>query len=61
MRARAPDLAERFSYDSEAGMFVVNGEDTEALRRLGMLLREAFRSRSVLKEFLEAGDPEWFD
>ncbi|MET7458643.1 immunity 51 family protein [Streptomyces sp. NPDC005574] len=61
VRACAPELVDRFSYDSEAGTFVAHGEDADALRRLGRLLCEAFRSRSVLKEFIEAGDPEWFD
>lgn len=58
---RAPELAERVSYDPEAGMFVAYGEDAEALKKLGTLLREAFHDRALLKELIEAGDPEWFD
>ncbi|WP_326595494.1 immunity 51 family protein [Streptomyces sp. NBC_01803] len=61
VRARAPELAGRFGYDPEAGMFVAYGEDADALRRLGMLLREALHDRAVLRELIESGDPEWFD
>ncbi|MGW4356215.1 immunity 51 family protein [Nocardia sp. NPDC004582] len=58
---RAPELADRVSYDPEAGMFVAYGEDAGALRQLGMLLQEAHRDPAVLSGFIEAGDPEWFD
>ncbi|MFE4670592.1 immunity 51 family protein [Streptomyces sp. NPDC056716] len=61
VRERAPELAGRFGYDSEAGMFVAYGEDPEALGRLGALLREAFGDRVLLKGLIEAGDPDWFD
>ncbi|MET7638140.1 immunity 51 family protein [Streptomyces sp. NPDC005438] len=61
VRARAPELEDRFGCDPEAGMFVAYGEDAEALRALGTLLREAFEDRAVLRGFVEAGDPDWFD
>ncbi|MRH87975.1 hypothetical protein GFY24_11045 [Nocardia sp. SYP-A9097] len=58
---RAPELDGKFGLDPEAGTFVAYGEDAEALRRLGLLLQEAFRERTVLAEFIAGGDPEWFD
>ncbi|HEV2638720.1 MAG TPA: immunity 51 family protein [Actinocrinis sp.] len=61
LRARAPELAERLQFDSEAGTFVAYGEDAAALQGLGALLREAFQDRAVLKGFIESGEPEWFD
>lgn len=61
LRSRAPELAERLEYDSEAGTFVAHGGDAEALKGLGLLLREAFHDPTVLKEFIQAGEPEWFD
>jgi hypothetical protein len=61
LRARAPELGDRLRFDSEAGTFVAYGDDGDALRRLGLLLQEAWRDRSVLKALIEAGDPDWFD
>ncbi|MEV7778773.1 immunity 51 family protein [Kitasatospora sp. NPDC088351] len=61
IRERAPELAGRISFDSEAGMFVAYGDDADALRALGALLREACRDRALLRELVEAGDPDWFD
>jgi hypothetical protein len=61
IRSRAPELEDRVSFDPEAGMFVAYGEDAEALRSLGLLLREAWQDRSVLAELIRAGDPDWFD
>lgn len=61
IQLRAPEIADKFDLDPEAGTFVAYGEDAEALRRLGLLLQEAFRERSVLAEFIAGGDPEWFD
>ncbi|MFB7722916.1 MULTISPECIES: Imm51 family immunity protein [unclassified Nocardia] len=58
---RAPELDGKFGLDPEAGTFVAYGEDAEALRRLGLLLREAFQERAVLAELIASGDPEWFD
>ncbi|MET8829565.1 immunity 51 family protein [Streptomyces sp. NPDC004610] len=61
VRERAPELAGRFGYDSEAGMFVAYGEDPDALRKLGSLLHQVFGDRALLKELILAGDPDWFD
>jgi hypothetical protein len=61
VRERAPELAGRFRYDSEAGTFVAYGEDCEALRQLGALLQRAFRDGAELEQLIAAGDPEWFD
>jgi hypothetical protein len=61
VRSRAPELADRLSFDPEAGMFVAYGEDADALKTLGGLLRDAFHDRATLKELIESGDPEWFD
>ncbi|WP_354644376.1 immunity 51 family protein [Kitasatospora camelliae] len=61
LRARAPQLADRLSFDPEAGMFVAHGRDADALRALGALLREAWHDREVLRVFIETGEPEWFD
>ncbi|WP_042382228.1 immunity 51 family protein [Streptacidiphilus melanogenes] len=61
LRVRAPELTDRISFDSEAGTFVAHGDDPEALGRLGALLQEAWQDGSVLKQFIEAGDPDWFD
>lgn len=58
VRSRAPELAGRFGLDPEAGMFVAYGEDPDALRALGALLREAFHDRAVLRKLIEAGEPE---
>ncbi|WP_067687656.1 immunity 51 family protein [Nocardia jejuensis] len=61
VESRLPEAAARIGFDPEAGMFVAYGEDAEALRRLGSIMREAFENRSTLDELLAAGDPEWFD
>ena len=61
LRARAPELAGRLQFDSEAGTFVANGADSDALKGLGALLKEAFHDPAVLKGFIESGEPEWFD
>ena len=61
LRLRTPELADRVSFDSEAGTFVAHAEDPDALRSLGALLREAWQDPVVLKQFIEAGDPDWFD
>jgi Immunity protein 51 len=60
VRERAPGLAERIQYDSEAGTFVAHSQDADALHQLGVLLRQAFHDHSVLKELIAAGEPEWF-
>ncbi|WP_328289588.1 Imm51 family immunity protein [Nocardia aurantiaca] len=56
-----PGLGERVNFDPEAGMFVAYGQDAEALRRLGALLRDAMADPAVLRRLIAAGDPEWFD
>ncbi|MDT0308926.1 immunity 51 family protein [Streptomyces sp. DSM 44917] len=61
VRSRAPDLEGRFGYDPEAGTFVAYGEDPEALRRLGSLLRDAFHDPGLLRDLIRTGDPSWFD
>ncbi|MGV9663478.1 Imm51 family immunity protein [Nocardia niigatensis] len=55
------ELGERVNFDPEAGMFVAYGEDAEALRALGALLREAVADPATLRRLIAAGDPEWFD
>ena len=61
VHVRNPDLAARLQYDCEAGTFAANSADVDALKELGAFLREAFHDRTVLKGFIEAGHPEWFD
>jgi hypothetical protein len=61
LRVRAPELVDRVSFDSEAGTFVAHAEDPEVLRSLGALLQRAWQDESLLRQFIEAGDPEWFD
>ncbi|MFE3024670.1 immunity 51 family protein [Nocardia tengchongensis] len=58
---QAPDLANRFDYDPEAGTFVAYGEDPEALHQLGTLLQQALQDPAVLSGLIASGDPEWFD
>jgi hypothetical protein len=61
LQAQAPQLADRLDFDPEGSMFMAYGEDAEALKELGLLLQQALRDRSVLRELIEAADPEWFD
>ncbi|GLF99168.1 immunity 51 family protein [Streptomyces yaizuensis] len=62
LRARlGPEAAGAVGMDPEAGMFVAYGDDPAALRALGAVLREALRDRAVLRELIEAGEPDWFD
>ncbi|MFC0036781.1 immunity 51 family protein [Actinomadura rayongensis] len=61
VRARAPELDGRFGLDPEAGMFVAYGEDSDALKALGALMRTAWHDRTELKALIESGDPDWFD
>ncbi|MFE7131375.1 immunity 51 family protein [Streptomyces sp. NPDC057638] len=61
VRTWEPEEAGRVGFDPEAGMFVAYGEDPEALRRLGKLMREAFEDPSVLREYVRDGEPDWFD
>jgi hypothetical protein len=60
VRAHAPEIADRIEYDPEAGMFAAHGNDEAALRRLGVLLHEAYHDRQVLAELIRSGDPDWF-
>ena len=57
VRAHAPEIADRIKYDPEAGMFSAHGNDQAALRRLGILLHEAYHDRQVLAELIRSGDP----
>lgn len=61
VRHRAPELGGRFAYDCEAGMFVAYGTDREALRKLGALLRDAYRDDALLRDLIDSGDPDEFD
>ncbi|MGR6999786.1 immunity 51 family protein [Yinghuangia aomiensis] len=61
VRSRAPELGGRFAYDCEADMFVAYGTDREALRKLGALLRDAYRDDVLLRDLIESGDPDEFD
>jgi hypothetical protein len=60
VRLDAPDLADRFRFDPEAGMFCAYGSDEAALRALGELLCAAFHGRERLAELIEAVEPgDW--
>jgi hypothetical protein len=60
VRLDAPDLADRFRYDPEAGMFCAYGSDEAALRALGELLCAAFHDGERLTALIEAVDPgDW--
>ena len=61
VHAHAPEVAERLSYDPEAGMFIARSSDLEALQRLAALLSEAFHDRARLAELIRGGDSEDFD
>ncbi|GIG89404.1 immunity 51 family protein [Plantactinospora endophytica] len=61
VRSDAPDLADRFGYDPEAGTFVAYGTDPAALRQLGGLLQGAFHDRAKLAELIRSAEPDWFD
>lgn len=61
VRERAPGLADRIQYDSEAGTFVAHSHEADALQQLGVLLKQAYDDHALLKELIEAGEPEWFD
>jgi Immunity protein 51 len=60
VRAHAPDIG-KLGFDPEAGMFVAYGEDLDALKRLGALLRDAFHNRQRLTELIRDADPDWWD
>ncbi|MVU82724.1 hypothetical protein GPX89_36510 [Nocardia sp. ET3-3] len=55
------ELFQRINFDAEAGSFVAFGQDPDALRQLGTLLRDALRDPAALRRLIAAGDPEWFD
>ncbi|WP_436787919.1 immunity 51 family protein [Yinghuangia sp. YIM S10712] len=61
VRNRAPELDGRFDYDCEAGMFAAYGQDPEALRGLGSILRDAYLDDALLRDLIESGDPDEFD
>ncbi len=53
-----PGLADRFRFDSEAGTFIVNSTDLDALRCPATHLRQAFHNHEILDRLLAAADPE---
>ncbi|WP_035795976.1 Imm51 family immunity protein [Kitasatospora mediocidica] len=55
--AYAPEIAERLSYDCEAGMFVARSGDLEALRLLAVLVSTTFHDRVRLGELLGSRSP----
>jgi hypothetical protein len=59
VRTHAPELAGRFDYDPEGGMFCAYGEDREALEKLGSMMSEvatdAVRIRGLITEAEDAG------
>ena len=61
VRMKAPALAEKLSYDPEAGMFAAVSEDREALEQVGLLLRSAMNDPELLREAIEKADPERMD
>jgi hypothetical protein len=61
IRTYAPEIADRVAYDPEAGLFVAYGDDPDALRRLGGMLRDAFHDHDTLAGLIAGGQPEWFD
>ncbi|MET8628571.1 immunity 51 family protein [Kitasatospora sp. NPDC004669] len=61
VRSHAPEVADRLTYGSEAGMFVARSHDLDALRRLATLLSQAFHDRTQLAELIRSVHPDDLD
>lgn len=61
IRQFMPELTEQFDFDSEAGTFVAQSTNEDALRRLGAILARTQIDLPLLTELIEAADPDWFD
>ncbi|MFO0876310.1 MAG: Imm51 family immunity protein [Gemmataceae bacterium] len=61
VRNRAKHLRRKLQYDPEASMFVAYSKDGAALRELAALLRQALREPALLREAIEAADPDLMD
>lgn len=52
------DLSERIDFDSEAGMFCVFSEDTEALQEFICSFKEACEDRPLIQDLLSRAEPD---
>ena len=59
IRAGSPELEARVGFDPEAGMFVAYGDDLEALRAVGAILRDVFHDHARLAEAVKAAPWEY--
>jgi hypothetical protein len=59
--ANAPELASRFDYDPEAGMFCAYGTDREALQKLGELMAPVANDPAALQELVNRAKADGFE
>src|SRR5262245_27030153 len=57
--AQMSEIADRLTFGSEAGTFVVESHDLSALQRLGALLHDAFHDRPLLADLISKANPTY--
>ena len=57
----APELAEGFSYDPEAGMFCAYGTDKGALEKLGTLMSPVANDPNQMRKLIEQAKADGFE
>lgn len=58
---KAPEIAEGFSYDPEAGMFCAYGTNKNALEKLGALMAVVANDANVLRKLVEQAKADEFE
>lgn len=57
VKSQMPEFTNQLDFTSEAGTFAVNSRDLGLLRRLGAILHQAFRDRTLLSDLIRDADP----
>lgn len=61
IRMRAKHLRRKVQFDPEASLFAAYGKERAALVELARLLRDAVNDPALLREAIEAADPDLMD
>jgi hypothetical protein len=61
IRARLPELANRFRVRTDGNTWLAHGEDRAVLHRLGRELAAVYRDRALLSALIGQADPTWFE